>query len=101
MITGIGFLGAGAILKRNEQGQIYGLTTASGIWLTAAVGIAAGMGREVSAILATLLAFVILSLAPREENRPQASFNEKGVRERPSPSPNVPLGPEHTNEIAE
>lgn len=100
VITGIGFLGAGAILKLNERGQIYGLTTASGIWLTAAVGIAAGMGREASAMLATLLAFVILSLAPCGENRPQASPNEKGVKETPSPSPNAPLRPEHANEIA-
>lgn len=62
VITGIGFLGAGAILKSSERGQILGLTTAAGIWLTAAVGIAAGMGREASAILCALLAFFILSL---------------------------------------
>src|SRR5262245_55866092 len=67
VITGIGFLGAGAILRLNEQGQIYGLTTAAGIWLTAAVGIAAGLGREASAMLATLLAFVVLSVAPHGE----------------------------------
>ena len=62
VITGIGFLGAGAILKSSERGQIRGLTTAAGIWLTAAVGIAAGMGREASAILGASLAFLILSL---------------------------------------
>jgi heat shock protein HtpX len=62
VITGMGFLGAGAILKSSERGQIRGLTTAAGIWLTAAVGIAAGMGREASAILGALLAFVILYL---------------------------------------
>lgn len=62
IITGIGFLGAGAILKLSRQGQIRGLTTAAGIWLTAAVGIAAGMGREASAILGALLALLILSL---------------------------------------
>jgi putative Mg2+ transporter-C (MgtC) family protein len=62
VITGVGFLGAGAILKSSEQGQIRGLTTAAGIWLTAAVGIAAGMGREASAVLGALLAFIILLL---------------------------------------
>jgi putative Mg2+ transporter-C (MgtC) family protein len=65
VIAGVGFLGAGTILKQNEQEQIHGLTTAAGLWLTAAVGIAAGLGREASAILATALAFIILSLMPR------------------------------------
>jgi putative Mg2+ transporter-C (MgtC) family protein len=65
IITGIGFLGAGAILKQHEPEQIHGLTTAAGLWLTAAVGIAVGMGREASAVLGTVLAFIILSLLPR------------------------------------
>jgi putative Mg2+ transporter-C (MgtC) family protein len=60
IVTGIGFVGAGAILKLNEERRIEGLTTAAGIWLTAAVGIAAGMGREASAILGTLLALTVL-----------------------------------------
>jgi putative Mg2+ transporter-C (MgtC) family protein len=64
IITGIGFIGAGTILKLHEQEQIRGLTTAAGLWLTAAVGIAAGTGREASAILGTVLAFIILSLLP-------------------------------------
>lgn len=59
IVTGIGFVGAGAILKINEERRIEGLTTAAGIWLTAAVGIAAGMGREASAILGTLLALIV------------------------------------------
>jgi putative Mg2+ transporter-C (MgtC) family protein len=63
LTTGIGFLGAGTILKR--EGQIEGLTTAAGLWLTAAVGIAAGMGREMSAVLGTVLAFLILAVVPR------------------------------------
>jgi putative Mg2+ transporter-C (MgtC) family protein len=62
-MTGIGFLGAGTILKR--EGQIEGLTTAASLWLTAAVGIAAGMGREMSAVLGTVLAFIILAVVPR------------------------------------
>jgi len=59
--AGIGFLGAGAIIKlRNED--IKGLTTAAGIWLTAAVGIAAGMGLEATAILSALFGWIVLSL---------------------------------------
>lgn len=67
LVAGIGFLGAGAILKQSDKGQIKGLTTAAGIWLTAAVGVAAGLGREMSAILGTLLALVILGMLPRFE----------------------------------
>jgi putative Mg2+ transporter-C (MgtC) family protein len=65
IITGVGFLGAGTILKRQTEEQIEGLTTAAGLWLTAAVGAAAGMGREASAVLGTVLAFLILAVLPR------------------------------------
>jgi putative Mg2+ transporter-C (MgtC) family protein len=68
--SGIGFVGGGAILKLSEERRIEGLTTAAGIWLTAAVGIAAGMGREASAILGTLLALVVLSCLGFLEPRP-------------------------------
>ncbi|WP_426139599.1 MgtC/SapB family protein [Pseudomonas sp. DWP3-1-2] len=66
IVAGIGFLGAGTILKGREQsaGQVKGLTTAAGLWMTAAIGIAAGMGRESTAVLSTLLAWVILNLVP-------------------------------------
>lgn len=60
VIAGIGFLGAGAILKSSDDQQIRGLTTAASIWLTAAVGIAAGMGREATAVVSTLFALLIL-----------------------------------------
>jgi|SRR5688572_26578090 putative Mg2+ transporter-C (MgtC) family protein len=42
--TGIGFLGAGTILKRTDQGEITGLTTAATIWVTAAIGLCVGIG---------------------------------------------------------
>jgi len=74
IITGVGFLGAGTILKRQASEEIEGLTTAAGLWLTAAVGSAAGMGRETSAVLSTVLAFIILSLLPRI--RPHANTEE-------------------------
>lgn len=64
IITGVGFLGAGTILKRSHPREIRGLTTAAGIWMAAAVGVAAGLGRTVAAILATLLALGVLALVP-------------------------------------
>ncbi len=60
--AGIGFLGAGAILKQTEKNDIRGLTTAASVWLTAAIGIAAGMGREATAVLSALFAMVILAI---------------------------------------
>jgi putative Mg2+ transporter-C (MgtC) family protein len=65
LIAGIGFLLAGTILKQQAQGQIHGLTTAAGLWLTAAIGVAVGLGREASAVLGTVLAFIILALLPQ------------------------------------
>ncbi|HEU4854490.1 MAG TPA: MgtC/SapB family protein [Nitrosospira sp.] len=65
VITGVGFLGAGTILKSTSEETVKGLTTAAGLWLTAAIGIAAGLGREGSAVLSTLLALAILHLVPK------------------------------------
>lgn len=67
VVAGIGFLGAGAIIKIDSKEQIKGLTTAAGIWATAAIGVAAGMGRGALAALSTLLALVILGVLPRFE----------------------------------
>jgi len=67
IITGIGFLGAGTILKGDSLQDVKGLTTAAGIWLTSAIGIAAGLGHESTAVLTTCFAFVILKLMPRLE----------------------------------
>jgi len=60
LVSGIGFLGAGAVLKDQEEGRIHGLTTAAGIWATAAVGMAAGMGHTGIALLATIFILVVL-----------------------------------------
>ena len=60
--TGIGFIGGGAILKLAAEREIKGLTTAAGIWMTAAVGVAAGLGRWGSAAIGVLLTWIILSI---------------------------------------
>lgn len=65
IITGIGFLGAGAILKGQDEKDLKGLTTAAGIWVTAAIGVAAGLGRESLAILCTFLALLVLLTMPK------------------------------------
>lgn len=60
VVAGIGFLGAGAIIKLDQEGIVKGLTTAASIWMAAAIGITVGLGREVLAVMATLLALFIL-----------------------------------------
>lgn len=60
--AGIGFLGAGAILKQKEQNDIRGLTTAASVWMTAAIGVAAGMGREGTAVMSALFGVIILAI---------------------------------------
>ena len=65
IVTGISFLGAGSILKLNEERGIQGLTTAAGIWITAAIGVAVGLGTLGLAILATILTVVVLVLVRR------------------------------------
>jgi putative Mg2+ transporter-C (MgtC) family protein len=64
VVAGIGFLCAGTIIKGRGEEQVKGLTTAAGIWLTAAIGVAVGLGREASALLVALLALVIFAGLP-------------------------------------
>jgi putative Mg2+ transporter-C (MgtC) family protein len=68
--AGIGFIGGGVIIKLTdgEQRQVQGLTTAAGIWLTSAIGIAAGLGRLSSALVGIILTWVVLvALEPVEK----------------------------------
>lgn len=82
VIAGIGFLGAGTILKNQEgdEGHVKGLTTAAGLWLTAAIGVSAGLGREATAVFSTLLALAIFSVMPRIV---QMLDRDKDEQERP------------------
>lgn len=56
IVTGIGFLGAGSILRQGED--IKGLTTAASIWIAAAIGMAAGFGYYLTAIVSTVLVLI-------------------------------------------
>jgi putative Mg2+ transporter-C (MgtC) family protein len=62
IVTGIGFVGAGSILKLSEQREIKGLTTAAGLWMTGAIGVAVGLGSLGVALIGTTMVFVVLSL---------------------------------------
>lgn len=72
IVSGIGFLCAGTILKSDSGQYIKGLTTSASLWFSTAIGIAVGLGSQATAVLGTLLALLILhSLAPFE--RPERS----------------------------
>lgn len=60
VISGIGFLGAGAIIQM--KGSVRGLTTAAGMWMTASIGLAVGVGMYVVAVIASLLIILVLTL---------------------------------------
>ena len=60
IVVGIGFLGAGTIIK--TEGKVIGLTTAATLWIVASIGVTAGAGFYLLAIIATILAFLVLKL---------------------------------------
>lgn len=68
IIAGIGFLGAGAILKMSDDQEVKGLTTAASVWVAAGIGIAAGMGLEATAVVSTLAVLFILVVVRRMED---------------------------------
>ena len=69
IVTGIGFIGAGTILNMNEEREIQGLTTAAGLWMTAAIGVAVGLGILGVAVIGTLVTVLILVLEHFIESR--------------------------------
>lgn len=62
VVSGIGFLGAGAIIR--ERGSVEGVTTAAAIWVTAAIGLLVGAGQIIEAIIATGFVYYILHYLP-------------------------------------
>lgn len=72
IVTGIGFLGAGAIFHKREG--VSGLTTAADLWVIAAVGLAVGIGMYAAAIITTVLVFVILEYG--------RTFEEKSIKSK-------------------
>jgi putative Mg2+ transporter-C (MgtC) family protein len=60
VVTGIGFLGAGAIIR--ARGEVYGLTTAATIWLSSGLGLAVGIGYYILAVIASIFILVVLRI---------------------------------------
>ena len=86
--TGIGFLGGGAILKMTDQREVHGLTTAAGIWMTAAASAIAGLGQITVAVLGTVLGLLVLTVFRRLETR--FGLHDHADRENHSHTPAKP-----------
>lgn len=78
VVSGIGFLGAGAIIQM--KGSVRGLTTAAGIWITAMIGLAVGAGMYVIGIVTTVLIIFILAIMNRYEHYANMSGESKIIR---------------------
>lgn len=68
VVSGIGFLGAGTILRNRTKDEVHGLTTAATLWAVAAVGIAIGAGYVIEGVISTFAIMMILSIASRFDN---------------------------------
>ena len=62
LVAGIGFIGGGVILRREESKEVHGLSTAASIWIVAAIGVGAGGGLWITSAATAALALVILAL---------------------------------------
>jgi putative Mg2+ transporter-C (MgtC) family protein len=69
LVAGVGFLGAGAILKIGDRSEVHGLTTAASVWLTAAIGTGAGLGHIWLPAVGAALGWIILGPVGRLEKR--------------------------------
>ncbi len=79
IVTGIGFLGAGSILKLSGDHHIRGLTSAAGIWMVAAIGVTVGLGMLGIAILAAIMTLLVLTLLRRLEPARVETADEPSV----------------------
>lgn len=92
--TGVGFIDAGIIFQQNRQSlqsqepQVKGLTSAAALWLTAALGTAAGCGLWRTALVGTLFTLLILSGVKRVKRVPVYRLN---IRRQPRPKPTLPI----------
>jgi putative Mg2+ transporter-C (MgtC) family protein len=84
--AGVGFIGAGTILKNVKDGEIQGLTTAASLWLAAAGGVSVGLGEIVVPVIASLLALAVLGIAGIFQRRAAAARPPATVRRNPFPS---------------
>jgi putative Mg2+ transporter-C (MgtC) family protein len=98
VLTGIGFIGAGVILRDAETKEVSGLTTAATVWLTAALGIVCGLGAWKVALLASAITLLLLMFGGRTERALHRWIDRMTAHPRlnppqPPPAPTPPSLP--------
>ena len=88
VVTGVGFLGGGAILRTGLNVQ--GLTTAAGLWLCAAIGLSAGAGMYVVSVFSTVLGMVALALLRKLEHKEDDRVTRRVSMTLGEPAPTWP-----------
>jgi putative Mg2+ transporter-C (MgtC) family protein len=89
IVTGIGFLGAGAIIQGRSGRSIRGMTTAAGIWAVAAIGMACGTGSYLVAAVASLLTWFVLAVLGHMEKRVRIPDVKTNPETKPESPPQV------------
>jgi putative Mg2+ transporter-C (MgtC) family protein len=89
VVTGVGFLGGGAILRTGLNVQ--GLTTAAGLWLAAAIGLSAGGGMYVISVASTALGVIALTVLRRFEHKEDAALRRKITLALDGSAPPLPV----------
>jgi putative Mg2+ transporter-C (MgtC) family protein len=85
IVTGVGFLGAGAILRQGEE--VRGLTTAASIWVTASIGMAIGFGYYIVGLVSVMLVILVLvALKPLEDRFFKTRHNRRSTDPHPDQS---------------
>lgn len=79
LITGIGFVGAGAILKMRDEEEVHGTSTAAGVWATGAIGAATAFGRWDLAVMIALVTFATFRLLEPVKDRLDREHRRGGV----------------------
>jgi putative Mg2+ transporter-C (MgtC) family protein len=90
ILTGIGFLGAGVIIRTPHGSNVHGLTSAACTWLAACVGIACGLGQWRIFLVARAIAFVLLIVGRRIERWLHRMLGGKSDPDHASPAPASP-----------
>jgi len=93
IITGIGFIGGGAVLHHGTN--VFGLTTAAALWITASIGMSVGVGSYYVAIISTIITFLVLMVVRRIENNFLVNLMNKEARIKAS----LICRKEHINDV--
>lgn len=85
LLTGIGFLGAGVIVRGRHRGHVHGLTSAACVWFTACVGVVCGLGRWQPVLAALVIALLLLICGGPTERLARRLFGRPEPPEAPDP----------------